>query len=266
MRTLRAVISGCAYASKAAARPPHSKKAILGESWQINPASAAAGNVPFPGPSIQPYAATAEPKPIRSLAILFATPTQKMMRWFLHLGGVGLIPLGLLDNSPVPIPSGMDIATILLAARDPHLWFYYAAMATAGSALGGFLTYRLARKGGKEALAKRFSKRRIEKILKAFERWGFATIVVPAFLPPPFPIVPFLVAAGAMQYSRVKFLIALTVGRAVRYTILAFLGATYGRHILRFLFQHAYTLLFVSIGAAVAAAAVVLLMRAKSKK
>jgi membrane protein YqaA with SNARE-associated domain len=189
-----------------------------------------------------------------------------MMRWFLHLGGIGLIPLGLIDSSVIPLPGSMDFATILLAARDAHLWFYYAAMATAGSVLGGFITYRLARKGGKEALAKRFSKRKIDKILKAFEHWGFATIVVPALLPPPFPLVPFLVAAGAMQYSRAKFLIALTLGRAIRYTILAFLAQKYGRQILSFLSHHVYTLLFVSIGVAVAAAIAVLLIRAKSKK
>jgi len=204
--------------------------------------------------------------PTRLLALLLISPTRKMMRWFLHLGGIGLIPLGLIDSSVIPLPGSMDFATILLAARDAHLWFYYAAMATAGSVLGGFITYRLARKGGKEALEKRFSKRKIDKILKAFEHWGFATIVVPALLPPPFPLVPFLVAAGAMQYSRAKFLIALTLGRAIRYTILAFLAQKYGRQILSFLSHHAYTLLFVSIGVAVAAAIAVLLIRAKSKK
>src|ERR1700681_1548466 len=124
--------------------------------------------------------------PTRPLTLLLVTPTQKMMRWILHLGGIGLIPCGLLDSSVIPLPGSMDIATILLAARDTHLWFYYAAMATVGSVLGGFITYRLARKGGKEALAKRFPKRKVGKILKAFERWGFATIVVPAVLPPPF--------------------------------------------------------------------------------
>src|ERR1700719_428856 len=204
--------------------------------------------------------------PTRLLALPLASPTQKMMRWFLHLGGIGLIPLGLLDSSVIPLPGSMDIATILLAARDTHLWFYYAAMATAGAVLGGFVTYRLARKGGKEALEKKFSKRKIDKILKAFHHWGFAAIAVPAVLPPPFPLVPFLVAAGAMQYSKAKFLIALTLGRAIRYTVLAFLGKTYGRHILSFLRHHAYALLFVSIGIAVAAAIVVFLLRAKSKK
>src|SRR3982074_3178463 len=86
------------------------------------------------------------------------TPSNRMvMQWFLHLGGLGLIPLGLLDGSLVPtLPRSMDIATMLLAAHDKKLWFYYAAMATAGSVLGGYVTYRLALKGGKGAFEKRF--------------------------------------------------------------------------------------------------------------
>jgi len=50
-----------------------------------------------------------------------------------HLGGLGLIPLGLLDNSPLPMPGAMDVVTILLSARQQPLWLYYAVMATAGS-------------------------------------------------------------------------------------------------------------------------------------
>ena len=141
----------------------------------------------------------------------------------------------------------MDFATILLSARDKHLWFYYALMATVGSVLGGFVTYRLARKGGKEALAKRLPKRRVDKVLKTFERWGFAAIAVPALLPPPFPLVPFVIAAGAMQYSLLKFLTAMTIGRSVRYTILAFLGATYGRHILSLFSLITHTRHFLSV-------------------
>ena len=113
----------------------------------------------------------------------------------------------------------MDVATILLSARDKHLWLYYALMATAGSVLGAFLTFRLARKGGKEALTKKLSNRNVDKALKTFERWGFAAIVVPALLPPPFPLVPFVIAAGAMQYSLPKFLTAIAIGRFVRYTV-----------------------------------------------
>jgi membrane protein YqaA with SNARE-associated domain len=187
------------------------------------------------------------------------------MAWVLHLGGIGLIPLGLLDNSVVPLPGSMDVATILLAARDKPLWFYYAAMATLGSVIGGYLTYRIARKGGEEALRKRFSKQRVQKVLKTFERWGFAAIVVPAMLPPPLPIVPFLIAAGAMQYSRTKFLTALAVGRLVRYTIFAFLGATYGSQIISLFTHHGYAVLFIALGVGVATVIVILIARKRRK-
>ena len=128
----------------------------------------------------------------------------------------------------------MDVLTIWLAARHREPWPYYALMATIGAVLGGYITYSLARKGGKQAMEHRLSKRRAAKVYKRFERWGFGAIAIPALLPPPFPFVPFLLAAGAMQYSRKKFLGALVLGRGVRYSIAAYLGVLYGNHIVRF--------------------------------
>jgi membrane protein YqaA with SNARE-associated domain len=151
-----------------------------------------------------------------------------------HLGGVGLVLLGLADNSVVPLPGSMDVLTIVLAAHHSQLWWYYAFMATVGAVIGGYITYGLARKGGKEAFERKLSKRRADKVFKRFERWGFFAVALPAILPPPFPIVPFLLAAGAMQYSRQKFVSALALGRGIRFTIVAGLGAIYGRHIVRF--------------------------------
>src|SRR5271170_754568 len=151
-----------------------------------------------------------------------------------RLGGWGLVLLGIADNSVVPLTGSVDVLTIWLAARHREPWPYYALMATLGAVLGGYITYALARKGGKETMERKLSKRRAARFCKAFERWGFAAVAIPALLPPPFPFVPFLLAAGAMQYSRKKFLAALTLGRAVRYSIAAGLGFLYGRHILRF--------------------------------
>jgi len=156
-----------------------------------------------------------------------------------RLGGPGLVLLGIADNSVVPLTGSMDVLTIWLAARHREPWPYYALMATIGAVIGGYITYALARKGGKETMERKLSKKRAAQVSKAFARWGFAAVVIPALLPPPFPFVPFLLAAGAMQYSRKKFLAALTLGRGMRYTIAAWLGFHYGRHILRF-FSHYY--------------------------
>jgi membrane protein YqaA with SNARE-associated domain len=178
-------------------------------------------------------------KKMQWLAAL-AVPVSKKnaMRWLIHLGGPGLILLGLADNSLLPLPGSVDVITIYLAARHREPWFYYAIMATLGAVLGGYLTYRMARKGGKETLEKRFSKKKTAKVYAVFERWGFAAVAIPALLPPPVPIVPMLLAAGAMQYPTRKFLGALTVGRGIRYTILAYLGAHYGSYILKFFAQY----------------------------
>jgi membrane protein YqaA with SNARE-associated domain len=185
------------------------------------------------------------------------TAVRSVRHWLFQLGGLGLIPLGLLDNSPIPLPGIMDVATIVLSARQEQLWFYYALMATAGSVIGGFVSYRLARKGGKEALEHRFSRRKVDKVCKIFERWGFGAIAIPALLPPPVPMVPFLFAAGVMQYPVKKFLAALILGRLFRYMIMAYLAARYGRQILGFIVGHGHPVTVAIVLVLMATAAVV---------
>ena len=191
------------------------------------------------------------------IAALLPTAARSMRRWLFHLGGIGLVPLGLLDNSLIPLPGILDVATIVLSARLEQLWLYYGLMATAGSVAGGFVTYRLARKGGKETLNRRFSRKRVDKVCEFFGRWGFAAIAIPAFLPPPVPMVPFLLAAGAMQYPPRKFLAALTLGRICRYMVLAYLAARYGGQIIALIAKHGHPVVVAIILALIAAATVV---------
>jgi membrane protein YqaA with SNARE-associated domain len=183
--------------------------------------------------------------------IEFAKPVREIFHWLHHLGGPGLIVLGLIDNSVIPVPGSMDALTIILSANQRKLWPYYALMATIGSVVGGYVTYRIARRQGKGAMERRFSRRRINKVTKTFEKWGFGAVLIPAILPPPAPMVPFLIAAGAMQYSRNKFLAALAIGRAIRFTILACLSAFYGRLILTIITNHAKPILITFIAVSV---------------
>ena len=168
-------------------------------------------------------------------------------QWILRLGGPGLIIVGLVDNSVIPIPGGMDFFIILLTAHSREWWWYYAIMATAGAVIGGYLTYRLSRKGGKEGLEKKIGKRRAQKVYKKFEKGGFSTVLIGSIIPPPFPLVPVLMAAGVMQYSRHKFLTALSIGRAIRFFIIAFLGRLYGTAIVGWLGRYYKPFLYVLI-------------------
>lgn len=185
-----------------------------------------------------------------------AIVTLKRSLWHLvkWLGGPGLIVLGLIDNSLVPLPGSMDAATVLLSAAHHQPWPYYAVMATIGSLIGGYLTYRIGVRGGKETLEKRLSKKRSDQVCRIFSRYGFWSVAVGAATPPPMPIVPFLIAAGALQYPRRKFLCALALGRGVRYTLIAYLGSIYGRHILRWLARYYQPLLYALIALTVISA------------
>jgi membrane protein YqaA with SNARE-associated domain len=160
--------------------------------------------------------------------------TMLIWRWVLRLRGPGLVLLGIADNSAIPLTGSMDVITIWLSASDRRLWPYYALMATVGAVLGGYLTYAIALKGGKQAIEHKLSEAKAEKILRRFQKWGFRAVLVAAILPPPFPMVPVLLAAGVAQYPRNKFLAALALGRAGRYTLVAGLGALYGNAILAF--------------------------------
>jgi membrane protein YqaA with SNARE-associated domain len=187
---------------------------------------------------------------------LLAIPLWRQLR---RMGGPGLVLLGIADNSVIPLTGSMDVLTIWLAARHREPWFYYAVMATVGAVIGGYITYSLARRGGREAMERRISKKRATQVTKAFERWGFAAVAVPALIPPPFPFVPFLLAAGAMQYPPKKFIGALALGRGVRYFIEAGLGFVYGRHILRFLSKYNKPAIGILVGVACIGAAVSLI-------
>ena len=174
-------------------------------------------------------------------------------KWIHRLGGPGLILLGLADNTPfISAPAGSeDVFVILLSAHCREWWFYYAFMATVGEVLGGYLTYRLAEKGGEETLEKKAGKARARKIYKSFEKRGFMTVFTGSILPPPFPFTSVLMAAGVMQYPYKKFLFALTAGRAARFFAVAYLSRIYGQQMIGFFSRHNRPMLYVLISLAV---------------
>ena len=197
------------------------------------------------------------------LALLAAAGT---WRWLVRLGGPGLILIGIADNSVVPLTGSMDVLTMWLAARHRDIWPYYAVMATVGAVLGGYITYYLGRKGGKEAIEHRFNKQRADKLFKRFDRWGFRTIAISALLPPPFPLVPVLLAAGGLQYSRRKFVGALALGRSVRYFLVAGLGSLYARPITAFFNRYYKPALLILIGLGVLGGILALIEYLRSRR
>jgi membrane protein YqaA with SNARE-associated domain len=153
--------------------------------------------------------------------------------FFSHMGGFGLVLFGILDSSFLFLPLGNDLLLIILTARKPGLFWYYALMATLGSAIGSTLTDAVSRKIGESGMERMVNPQRVKSLRKKIEKHAWWVLGIAALLPPPFPFTVFLIAASGLQMSRWKVLAAVGTGRLIRFVTIALLAAHYGRHILR---------------------------------
>jgi membrane protein YqaA with SNARE-associated domain len=158
-----------------------------------------------------------------------------MMAVFRHLGALGLFPLAILDSTPLPTFGGPDILTAILAASHRNPWYEYAGVATAGSVIGAYLTFRVGRRAGLTYLRDKFGHRRLDAILGFFDRWGTNALAVSTAVPFPSPTCVLFAAAGASNYSAGRFLTVVSICRCARYTIIAIVADRYGRHFVRVL-------------------------------
>jgi membrane protein YqaA with SNARE-associated domain len=170
---------------------------------------------------------------------------------FRHFGALGLFFLAILDSSPIPTFGGPDILIAILAATHRNPWYEYAAVATAGSVIGAYLTFRLARKAGSAYLNRKFGEGKVSVILKLFKKWGTGTLIASTAIPFPFPTSMFFAAAGASDYSMGKYLSIVVICRTARYAGIAIVADLYGRHFVRIL-RHptqywGWLLLFASV-------------------
>ena len=156
-----------------------------------------------------------------------------LMHLVISLGLVGLFLVSVVDSSfvPLPIPGLTDIMLIVYAAQHQNPYFLVAVASTA-SALGGWLSYRVGQSGGMEFIEKRTPKRIFKSVSGWMESHSILAVALPAILPPPMPLSPFVLAAGALNMSLKKFMIAFSISRLVRHTIAVLLGIFYGKAVL----------------------------------
>ena len=161
------------------------------------------------------------------------------LHWLVSLGGVGLFAVAIIDSSmiPLPIPGSTDLLLLLLLTVDRSVTVFgailYALCAVAGSLVGGYLTWSAGRKGGEVALERYVPRKYLGRISKWVQKHGPWSVALSAILPPPIPLTPFVLAAGALNVRRGPFLIAFGLARVARYGFLAWLGVSFGRHFVR---------------------------------
>lgn len=160
--------------------------------------------------------------------------SNSLLHFLFHFGLLGIFLVSIVYSSfvPLPIPGITDIMIVVMAAQHANL-FLLLTLATLGSSLGGYFSYQVGHSGGMAFLEKRVPPRIFKRVTRWMEEHAILSVALPALLPPPMPLSPFVLAAGALNMSRSKFLWTFTVSRAVRHIIAAWLGVYYGRHILR---------------------------------
>jgi membrane protein YqaA with SNARE-associated domain len=134
------------------------------------------------------------------------------------------------------MPYGIDALVIILAARHEQLFWLYPLLATAGSVTGAAATFWVGRKIGEVGLERFVAKPRLDRIRARISRAGAppaVALAVPAILPPPFPLTPFVLSCGALEVDPRRFFSIFAAMRLVRFGTEAVLAAIYGRGILR---------------------------------
>ena len=153
----------------------------------------------------------------------------------LYYAAPAMIIIGALDSSLLSLPEINDYLVVGRCYKDPSAAFYFPLFAAAGSVIGCNLLYTIVRRGGQAVLRKRFKLEHIRRVEKAYERFGFLAIGIPAILPPPLPFKIFVATAGALEYPRWKFLLTVMIARSFRYYVEGILAVFYGRRVLLFM-------------------------------
>jgi membrane protein YqaA with SNARE-associated domain len=180
--------------------------------------------------------------------------TRWIFRFFRRLGLLGLFLMSALDSSFLVLPFGNDLLLIALVSsnRNSWIWIGYVIVSALGSVVGVLIVDLIMRKAGEKGLERFVSANRVEKLKQKLENKAGITVFIATLIPPPFPFTPVVMTASALQSPRGEMLIAVFLGRLVRFGIEAVLALYFGRQMIAFLNSDVVTyIVYALIGIAV---------------
>lgn len=169
----------------------------------------------------------------------------------IYYAAPAMIAIGALDSSLLSLPEINDYLVVGRCFKQPSAAFYFPLFAAIGSVIGCLLLYTIMRRGGRALLGRRFKRENIERVERAYARYGFLAIAIPALLPPPMPFKIFVATAGTLGYPRWKFIVTVMLARSLRYYVEGILAVFYGRRVLSFLKDNGLVVLSIAAAAAV---------------
>jgi membrane protein YqaA with SNARE-associated domain len=185
-----------------------------------------------------------------------------LQNWLLRLGIWGIGVAAIIDTSSIPLPMDLLIGGYVWADR-PHFWIY-CLLASVGSSIGGLVPFLLGRAGGELFLLKRMDRAKLEELRDRFARQEFLAVLVPSMLPPPTPWKIFVFGAGVFEMKILPFMLAVFVGRMIRWMLLSLLVIWLGPSAVEMVAHHALKAFLVLLAVAVIGLIIWLWRRKKS--
>ena len=133
-----------------------------------------------------------------------------------------------------PIPP--DVLLLTLSITNPKEAFFYAAVATLFSALGGVVGYYVGYFGGKPLAERFFGKEKVAKVHRLYESYESLIILLAGFTPLPYKL--FTVTSGVLFASLKKLFIFSLIGRGSRFFAEAALIYFFGREVQDFVIRN----------------------------
>jgi len=166
---------------------------------------------------------------MKSIGHMLARYTAWILGLMKVLGIWGPFVIAFADSALLGMPVDFIVATYVY--QDRRKFLLYIVMASLGSALGSIPLYLIGYLGGEKVLRKRISEERFLKIHRSFEEHEFWALMFPGMLPPPMPFKLFVLGAAVFEMRFRDFLVAIFLGRFVRFGVLSVLVLWFGPQI-----------------------------------
>ena len=148
--------------------------------------------------------------------------------------GWALFLLAFVESSFFPIPP--DILLIPLCLGEPRLAFWFAAVCSVGSILGGMAGYGIGYYGGRPLLQRLFNGPRIAAVQPYYDRYNAWATGIPGLTPLPYKL--FTISAGAFAINFKIFMLASIVSRSLRFFLVASIVYYFGDAARGFIDRH----------------------------
>ncbi|HEC97344.1 MAG TPA: DedA family protein [Nitrospirae bacterium] len=164
---------------------------------------------------------------------------RRLYDWVLHwaetpYGVPALFLLAVAESSFFPVPPDVLLIALSLSLRKRA--FYYAAVCTAGSVIGGAIGFFIGMKFwafGQGILFHYVSKETFETVRVYFRDYEAWAIAIAGFTPIPYKV--FTISAGFFQVNFSVFMVVSFLSRGARFFLVGGLIYLFGKHIRNFI-------------------------------